>query len=186
MSFCRRMASTSRARWWAAKAPASPCSRATLDLKHSPPHRRLVVLGFADAFIAADHVPFILDYPAHRPRRHRQHADRTLCSASAWRSMTSRCCRRGNSFLLVEFGASSEAEVEAQAEWFQVRGWQSSPAGRVLGCIPLRTQPASGLSASLLWARRSLSPASRTAGRDGKMPPCRRRNWAPICASSSR
>ncbi len=31
-------------------------------LKHSPQHRRLVVLGFADPFIAADHVPAVLKY----------------------------------------------------------------------------------------------------------------------------
>src|ERR1700728_1258767 len=31
-------------------------------LKHSPQHRRLVVLGFADPFIAADHVPAVLEY----------------------------------------------------------------------------------------------------------------------------
>src|SRR6202051_837341 len=30
-------------------------------LKHSPQHRRLVVLGFADPFIAADHVPAVLE-----------------------------------------------------------------------------------------------------------------------------
>src|SRR6201999_970371 len=33
-------------------------------LKHSPQHRRLVVLGFADPFIAADYVPAVL---AHKP-----------------------------------------------------------------------------------------------------------------------
>ncbi|HEY0758655.1 MAG TPA: FAD-binding and (Fe-S)-binding domain-containing protein [Acidisarcina sp.] len=35
---------------------------ATLHLTDSPPHRRLVVLAFADAFIAADHVPFVLEH----------------------------------------------------------------------------------------------------------------------------
>ena len=35
---------------------------ATLELKPSPPFRRLVALGFADAFVAADHVPAILEF----------------------------------------------------------------------------------------------------------------------------
>jgi FAD/FMN-containing dehydrogenase len=34
---------------------------ATLHLKDSPPHRRLVGLGFTDPFIAADHVPLVLE-----------------------------------------------------------------------------------------------------------------------------
>ncbi len=37
---------------------------ATCRLTHSPQHRRLVALGFSDAFVAADHVPQIL---AHQP-----------------------------------------------------------------------------------------------------------------------
>lgn len=35
---------------------------ATLRLTGSPPHRRLLVLAFADAFVAADHVPWLLEY----------------------------------------------------------------------------------------------------------------------------
>ena len=36
--------------------------RPVATLKHSPQHRRLVVLGFADPFIAADYVPAVLEY----------------------------------------------------------------------------------------------------------------------------
>jgi FAD/FMN-containing dehydrogenase/Fe-S oxidoreductase len=35
---------------------------AVCELKHSPQHRRLVALGFEDAFIAADHVPHVLQF----------------------------------------------------------------------------------------------------------------------------
>jgi len=49
-------------RWWEAKAPASPILEAECELKPSPQHRRLVALGFADAFIAADHVPAVLAF----------------------------------------------------------------------------------------------------------------------------
>ena len=35
---------------------------ATCELKRSPQHRRLVALGFTDAFIAADHVPEVLAF----------------------------------------------------------------------------------------------------------------------------
>lgn len=37
-------------------------TEATLELRDSPPHRVLVGLGFADAFLAADHVPFVLQF----------------------------------------------------------------------------------------------------------------------------
>ncbi len=91
---------------------------ATLDLVHSPPCRRLVVLGFPDAFVAADAVPAILE---HHPiglegidstllenmhRKHLAEAERKMLPA-------------GNAFLLVEFGASTDAEVDAIAYAFR-------------------------------------------------------------------
>ena len=45
---------------------------ATLRLTASPPFRRLVCIGFPNAFIAADHVPGILTLQADRSRRLRQ------------------------------------------------------------------------------------------------------------------
>jgi FAD/FMN-containing dehydrogenase/Fe-S oxidoreductase len=86
-------------------------------LKHSPQHRRLVVLGFADPFIAADHVPAVLE---HKPiglegfdgllvdymlRKHLAVEDVLLLP-------------EGRGFLLCEFGADSAEDVEAIAERF--------------------------------------------------------------------
>jgi FAD/FMN-containing dehydrogenase/Fe-S oxidoreductase len=90
---------------------------ATLDLKHSPPCRRLVVVGFEDAFIAADHVPFVLGF-------------HPIGLEGIDNVLTGFMRRKGlaldeitllpecNGFLLVEFGASSEEEVTARAEEF--------------------------------------------------------------------
>ncbi len=42
---------------------------AKVRLIQSPQHRTLVGLGYSDTFAAADHVPEILPFEAHRPRR---------------------------------------------------------------------------------------------------------------------
>jgi FAD/FMN-containing dehydrogenase/Fe-S oxidoreductase len=92
--------------------------RATLDLKHSPPCRRLVVVGFDDAFIAADHVPFILEYHPIGL----EGIDRMLTGFMLRKGLglddDIALLPAGNAFLLVEFGASSEEEVLAQAQQF--------------------------------------------------------------------
>jgi FAD/FMN-containing dehydrogenase/Fe-S oxidoreductase len=90
-------------------------SRCTL--KHSPQHRRLVVLGFADPFIAADYVPAVLAY---RPiglegfdglmvdymlRKHLAVDDVLLLP-------------EGRGFLLCEFGADSAEDADTIAEEF--------------------------------------------------------------------
>ncbi|MGC8549568.1 MAG: FAD-binding and (Fe-S)-binding domain-containing protein [Acidobacteriaceae bacterium] len=91
---------------------------ATLDLVHSPPCRRLVVLGFPDAFLAADAVPAILEnHPIGLEgidstllegmrRKNLAHAERKMLPA-------------GNTFLLVEFGASTDTEVDVIAHDFR-------------------------------------------------------------------
>ncbi len=92
--------------------------RATLDLKHSPPCRRLVVVGFEDAFIAADHVPFILEFHPIGL----EGIDKMLMGFMQRKGLALddiALLPPGDSFLLVEFGASSDAEVEAQAESFK-------------------------------------------------------------------
>ncbi len=90
-------------------------SRCTL--KHSPQHRRLVVLGFADPFIAADYVPAVLAY---RPiglegfdglmvdymlRKHLAVDDVLLLP-------------EGRGFLLCEFGADSAEDADMIANEF--------------------------------------------------------------------
>jgi len=87
---------------------------ATLDLMHSPPCRRLAVLGFPDPFLAADAVPAILE---HKPIglegvdamlvdfvRRKHLADEELLLLPP-----------GGGFLLAEFGAETNEEAEAQA-----------------------------------------------------------------------
>ncbi|MEA2261705.1 MAG: hypothetical protein QOJ51_4530 [Acidobacteriaceae bacterium] len=86
-------------------------------LKHSPQHRRLVVLGFADPFIAADHVPAVLEYKPiglegfdglvveYMLRKHLAVEDVLLLP-------------EGRGFLLCEFGADSGEEADRIAEAF--------------------------------------------------------------------
>jgi FAD/FMN-containing dehydrogenase/Fe-S oxidoreductase len=88
--------------------------RAELDLMHSPPCRRLAVLGFPNPFLAADAVPDVI---RHQPiglegidamlldfmrRKHLVDDDLALLP-------------EGTGFLLAEFGAETDAEAEAKA-----------------------------------------------------------------------
>ena len=90
---------------------------AELELMPSPPHRRLVVAGFADAFIAADNVPAILEY---KP-----------IGLEGFDAMLTDFMRRkklaeeeiallppGKGYLLVEFGGWTAEEAERQAKQF--------------------------------------------------------------------
>ena len=90
---------------------------AELELMPSPPHRRLVVAGFADAFIAADYVPAILE---HKP-----------IGLEGFDSMLTGFMRRknlatdeiallpeGNGYLLVEFGSWTSEDADHQARKF--------------------------------------------------------------------
>ncbi len=91
--------------------------QARCALKHSPQHRRLVVLGFADPFIAADHVPAVLEYKPiglegfdglmvdYMLRKHLAVEDVLLLP-------------EGRGFLLCEFGADSAEEADRIAEEF--------------------------------------------------------------------
>ena len=109
--------------------------RAELDLMHSPPCRRLAVLGFPDPFLAADAVPEVI---RHGPiglegidsmlldfmrRKHLVDDDLQLLPA-------------GSGFLLAEFGAESDAEAEAKArELLAVAAkLPGAPTGRL--CTP--------------------------------------------------
>ncbi len=90
-------------------------------LKHSPQHRRLVVLGFADPFIAADHVPAVLKYKPiglegfdgllveYMLRKHLAVEDVLLLP-------------EGRGFLLCEFGADSAEQADKIAEEFTQAG----------------------------------------------------------------
>ncbi|MGH9588274.1 MAG: FAD-binding and (Fe-S)-binding domain-containing protein [Acidobacteriaceae bacterium] len=90
---------------------------AELELMPSPPHRRLVVVGFADPFTAADNVPAVLEY---KP-----------IGLEGFDSMLTGFMRRkhlveeevkllpeGNGYLLVEFGGWTPEDADQQASDF--------------------------------------------------------------------
>ena len=84
---------------------------AECELKPSPQHRRLVALGFADAFIAADHVPAVL---AHKPIG-LEGFDGLLVDFMLRKSLLVddvKLLPAGNGFLLCEFGADSPDEAD--------------------------------------------------------------------------
>jgi FAD/FMN-containing dehydrogenase/Fe-S oxidoreductase len=90
---------------------------AELELMPSPPYRRLVVAAFADAFIAADNVPAILE---HKPIG-LEGFDALLTSFMRKKHMAEdniKLLPEGKGYLLVEFGAWTPEEAEQQAKEF--------------------------------------------------------------------
>lgn len=87
---------------------------ATLRLVASPPHRLLVGLGFPDAFLAADHVPLVLE---HRPIG-LEGFDGLLLDFMQRKRLALQdlsLLPEGRGHLLVEFGGWTEQEAESQA-----------------------------------------------------------------------
>jgi len=87
---------------------------AICELKPSPQHRRLVVLGFADAFLAADHVPQVLRF---KPIG-LEGFDGFLLDSMRRKNLAVEDVKllpEGRGFLLCEFGADSPDEVETMA-----------------------------------------------------------------------
>jgi FAD/FMN-containing dehydrogenase/Fe-S oxidoreductase len=104
---------------------------ATLDLKDSPQHRRLVTLTFADQFIAADHVPLVLESkPIGLEGFDGLLVDIVRRKGLALDDLV--LLPEGGGHLLVEFGAWTAEEAVEQAESFmgRVQGWASRPAIR--------------------------------------------------------
>ncbi len=88
---------------------------ANLHLTDSPPHRRLVGLGFPDPFIAADHVPAILEHkPIGLEGFDGMLVDFMLRKKLAVEDVV--LLPPGNGHLLVELGAWSAAEADAQVD----------------------------------------------------------------------
>lgn len=99
---------------------------ATLHLKDSPPHRRLVALGFESPFIAADHVPEVLQY---KPIG-LEGFDGMLVDFMQRKKLAVddvALLPEGRGHLLVEFGGWSDEEADAQVERF-VQGIAKTPA----------------------------------------------------------
>jgi FAD/FMN-containing dehydrogenase/Fe-S oxidoreductase len=108
---------------------------ATVRLMKSPQHRQLVVLGFSDAFVAADAVPEILKYkPIGLEGFDDQLVDFLRRKQMALDDI--KLLPEGRGFLLVEFGADSDDEARGQAERFveATKEWATPPdAKRVDG-----------------------------------------------------
>ncbi|MBW4027774.1 MAG: FAD-binding oxidoreductase [Acidobacteria bacterium] len=99
---------------------------AQLDLKPSPPYRRLVALGFADPFLAADHVPFVLEYkPIGLEGFDGMLVDFMLRKQLAVEDV--KLLPEGRGHLLVEFGAWSAEEADLQAAEFVLASQSLAP-----------------------------------------------------------
>src|SRR5205807_1291391 len=80
----------------------------------SPPFRTLMGLGFSDIFLAADHVPEILE---HKPIGF-EGIDGFLLDALRRKQKSVEDLKLllpGDGFLIVEFGAATQAEANAKA-----------------------------------------------------------------------
>ncbi|MGC1781008.1 MAG: FAD-binding and (Fe-S)-binding domain-containing protein [Acidobacteriaceae bacterium] len=100
---------------------------ATLRLMHSPPCRVLVGLGFPDTFIAADHVPDLLQY---KPIG-LEGFDGLIVDFMRKKNLVIddlSLLPDGRGYLLVEFGAESREEAEAQAKEMMEACKKLSPA----------------------------------------------------------
>ncbi|HEY8998478.1 MAG TPA: FAD-binding oxidoreductase, partial [Edaphobacter sp.] len=90
---------------------------ATLNLVESPQYRTLVGVGFEDVFIAADHVPAVLKYkPIGLEGMDGLLLDSLRSKQKALNDIP--LLPEGRGFLLVEFGANSQAEADALAYSF--------------------------------------------------------------------
>ena len=108
---------------------------ATLDLMHSPPCRRLAVLGFPDPFLAADAVPAVI----HHGPIGLEGIDEMLLDFMRRKNLAvedQKLLPPGGAFLLAEFGAETNEEAEAKARELLAVAFQlpGSPTGRV--CAP--------------------------------------------------
>jgi FAD/FMN-containing dehydrogenase/Fe-S oxidoreductase len=87
---------------------------ATLQLVQSPPCRTLIGVGFSDIFIAADHVPQILE---HKPIGF-EGIDGFLLDALRRKQKSVEDLKLlppGDGFLIIEFGGATQAESNAKA-----------------------------------------------------------------------
>ncbi len=157
---------------------------ATLNLIASPPFRVLTVLGFSDAFLAADAVPLALEHkPIGLEGFDYLLVDFMRRKGLALRDLDRSTRRRG-------FSAGRDGRVVPGRSAGQGRSHRPRLARLALPAGGAHLYAggsgfACGTCASPLWAPWFLCPASPIASRDGKMPPCRPPSSATICAPSA-
>jgi FAD/FMN-containing dehydrogenase/Fe-S oxidoreductase len=105
---------------------------ATLQLVQSPPCRTLIGVGFSDIFLAADHVPQILE---HKPIGF-EGIDGFLLDALRRKQKSVEDLKLlppGDGFLIVEFGGATEAESNAKAHALatSLATLQAKPTSRI-------------------------------------------------------
>ena len=105
---------------------------ATLNLTNSPPFRVLTVLGFSDAFLAADAVPQVLE---HGPIG-LEGFDNMLVQFMRRKGLALKdidSLPAGVGFLLVEMGAWTAEEAQAKAEGLMraSKSWEHAPTGHI-------------------------------------------------------
>jgi FAD/FMN-containing dehydrogenase/Fe-S oxidoreductase len=112
---------------------------ATLNLTASPPFRVLTVLGFGDAYLAADAVPLALE---HRPIG-LEGFDHLLVDFMRRKGLALKDLDQlppGIGFLLVEMGAWSAEEAQAKAETLarDSQAWPTPPVAHI--CTPAEAE----------------------------------------------
>ena len=147
---------------------------ANCELKPSPQHRRLVALGFADAFIAADHVPAVL---AFNPIG-LEGFDGLLVDFMLRKNLLVddvKLLPAGAASCSCEFGADSPEDGgrawRTRSCWRRIEQFADVPTER----STRRRRGRARLEGPRVRPRRLASscPASRAAGKAGKTPPSR-------------
>jgi FAD/FMN-containing dehydrogenase/Fe-S oxidoreductase len=133
---------------------------AVLRLTASPPFRRLVCIGFPDPFIAADHVPAILTYKPIGLEGFDNAIPDSL-RAKGMRLDEIKVLPEGKGVLLVEFGAWTAPDADAQAERFGAWLGSLNPRPKYIVCTPQQ--------AAMVWHVRE-SALGAVAIQPGKRP----------------
>jgi FAD/FMN-containing dehydrogenase len=141
---------------------------ATLRLTASPPFRRLVCIGFPDAFIAADHVPGVLNYKPIGLEGFDNAIPDSL-RAKGMRLDELKVLPAGNGTMLVEFGAWASEDADAQAENFGAWLATLTPRPNFIVCTPREAEQVWHVRESALGAV-AIQPGKRRVGRAGKTP----------------
>ena len=151
---------------------------ATCRLVESPPARVLLVIGWPDVFICADHVPQIME---HRPIG-LEGFDDIMVNASRRKGVNLDALAmlpEGAGWLMVEFGANDIAEAEAQARHLmEILDRSAIPPNMQLFTDPRLARRIWDVRESSLGVTVARSRRTAFAGRASKIPPSRPKNSA--------